>query len=73
MRAAQRNDTQFAILFIDLDRFRTSTTRWAMPLATMPWSGCLARAKVLREVDTLCRVGGDEFVAYLHENRRRGG
>ena len=68
LRAAQRNDTQFAILFIDLDRFKNINDSLGHAFGDHALVEAASRVqKVLREVDTLCRVGGDEFVAYLHE------
>ena len=68
LRAAQRSNAHFAILFIDLDRFKNINDSMGHAFGDHALVEAASRMqKVLREVDTLCRVGGDEFVAYLHE------
>ncbi len=68
LRAAQRSQAHFAILFIDLDRFKNINDSLGHAFGDRALIEAASRMQqVLREVDTLCRVGGDEFVAYLHE------
>ncbi len=69
---AKRTNTRFAVMFIDLDRFKPINDTY----------GHLAGDKVLieiarrlqacvREVDVISRHGGDEFVALLSDLRSR--
>lgn len=70
MIQAKRNQTELAVIFIDLDRFKlvNDTLGHAkgdelLRQAAKRMSGCL------RKGDTLARHGGDEFVAVLSELR----
>ena len=68
---ARRNDHGVALLFIDLDRFKTSTTRSATTSATSSCEvGAAAAVLRLRESDTVARLGGDEFIVVLGEAAR---
>ena len=67
-----RNDTQFAIIFFDIDHFKDVNDTYGheggdVILKTF--------AKVLqketRENDIVCRYGGEEFVAVIHFNLKR--
>jgi diguanylate cyclase (GGDEF)-like protein/PAS domain S-box-containing protein len=68
LQLAQRNQVGFAVLFLDLDRFKhindslghLQGDRVLLEVANR-LKGCL------RQTDTLCRLGGDEFVIHLHE------
>ena len=74
---AKRNDGCLAVLFIDLDRFKhvNDTHGHAVGDAALVVTAKLLRSAV-REVDTVARWGGDEFVILLeamdeeHEARR---
>ncbi|MFO7766102.1 MAG: EAL domain-containing protein [Pelovirga sp.] len=63
---AQRHDQQFALLFIDMDRFKSINDALGhligdrvLQLVANRVLGCL------RAEDTLCRFGGDEFALLL--------
>lgn len=68
LRTAQRNGATFALLFIDLDRFKNINDSLGHAFGDRVLMEASARIQqTLREVDTLCRVGGDEFIAFLQE------
>ena len=68
LRTAQRNGSTFALLFIDLDRFKNINESLGHAFGDRVLVEAAARIQqTLREVDTLCRVGGDEFIAFLQE------
>jgi diguanylate cyclase (GGDEF)-like protein len=65
---ARRSDTRLAVMFIDLDRFKEVNDS----LGHAAGDGLLQQASqrmqsLLRESDTLARVGGDEFVLILDD------
>lgn len=68
LRAAQRSGVTFALLFVDLDRFKNINDSLGHAFGDRVLIEAAARIQqALREVDTLCRVGGDQFVAFLQE------
>lgn len=73
LRLAERDEGEFAILFLDLDRFKNINDS----LGHMFGDRVLVEVgqrmlHCLRQVDTLCRLGGDEFVMYLHQADAEG-
>nr|WP_315427572.1 EAL domain-containing protein [uncultured Albidiferax sp.] len=73
LRLADRDGGEFAILFIDLDRFKNINDSLGhlfgdrvLVEVGQRLLGCL------RQVDTLCRLGGDEFVMYVHQADAEG-
>jgi len=63
---ARRNDRKLAVLFIDLDNFKSVNDAfghkqgdWLLRLITQRLLNCV------RESDTIARIGGDEFIVLL--------
>lgn len=68
---AKRENSNVAILFIDLDRFKNINDSLDHATGDHVISGVAVRlASCLREVDTIARLGGDEFVVVLPETGR---
>ena len=63
---AQRQQGQFALLFIDLNRFKQVNDQYGHACGDRLLQETARRIKgVLRDADTLARIGGDEFVVLL--------
>ena len=66
LSSAQRSGATFAIMYIDLDRFKNINDSLGHAFGDRALMEASSRIQqTLREVDTLCRLGGDEFVAFL--------
>ena len=60
---AKRNDTQIAVIFFDLDRFKIINDTLGHVIGDYLLKEVAARLKSnLRDSDTIARLGGDEFV-----------
>ena len=68
LQSANRYKRQFAILFIDLDRFKNINDTMGHEAGDLLLQEIAARLKqTLRAVDVVSRLGGDEFVILIDE------
>jgi diguanylate cyclase (GGDEF)-like protein/PAS domain S-box-containing protein len=66
MTMCQRNNRSLAVLYLDLDGFKAVNDRYGHKAGDELLVAVSNRMQAaLREVDTLARMGGDEFVAVL--------
>jgi diguanylate cyclase (GGDEF)-like protein/PAS domain S-box-containing protein len=69
---ADRTERAMAVLFIDLDRFQTINDSLGHEVGDQVLIAAAERmSSVLRDEDTLCRYGGDEFVCLLPDIAQR--
>ncbi len=70
MAAAKRSHTRLALMFLDLDRFKTINDSLGHPTGDKLLRAIVERLKTcVRESDTISRQGGDEFVILLRDAR----
>ena len=68
---SQRNREQTAVMFVDLDRFKIINDSLGHTAGDAVLQEISERlVKQLRVVDTICRIGGDEFIIVLPEIKR---
>ncbi len=68
LASAHRNDRQGALLFIDLDNFKTLNDTMGHDVGDLLLQQVALRLKEgVREGDTVARLGGDEFVVILED------
>ena len=65
---AERNETVVALLFLDLDRFKTINDSLGHQAGDRLLQAVAERLQhCVRDTDTICRQGGDEFIIVLPE------
>lgn len=68
IQSAKRNKRQFAILFIDLDRFKIINDTLGHEAGDQLLQEIASRLKqILRAADVIARLGGDEFVILMED------
>lgn len=67
IRSAMQKKTQFALMFIDLDSFKSINDRFGHHAGDLYLQEIAARLKqIAREIDFIVRLGGDEFCIILN-------
>jgi diguanylate cyclase (GGDEF)-like protein len=63
---AKRERKKFSVMFLDLDNFKEVNDKFGHDIGDQLLQGVAKRfSKVLRKTDTICRLGGDEFIILL--------
>ena len=67
-RAKRRDDYRFAVLYLDIDRFKLVNDSLGHSVGDSLLEAFASRIQAsLRDIDTLARFGGDEFVILLED------
>lgn len=70
---AQRHEQEFALLFLDLDHFKDVNDTLGHDVGDQLLVEVAKRLRAtLREQDTICRMGGDEFILLLSDTHEGG-
>ena len=73
LAAAHRDNQKFALLYLDLDRFKQVNNSMGHKAGDRLLRVVATRLnKCVREVDTVSRIGGDEFILLLRETDAEG-
>lgn len=73
LSAAQRHHTQLVVMFVDLDHFKNVNDTLGHGIGDALLIAVAARLKAaVREIDTVSRQGGDEFVLILPDTNADG-
>ncbi len=71
---ARRQDSKLAVVYLDLDGFKEVNDTYGHEMGDQLLVSISARLqKILREGDTIARIGGDEFVIVLEDITSRSG
>jgi len=63
---AKRERKKFSVMFLDLDNFKEVNDKFGHDIGDQVLQGVAKRfSKLLRKTDTICRLGGDEFIILL--------
>lgn len=63
---ARRERKKFSLMFLDLDNFKEVNDKFGHDIGDQLLQGVAKRfSKLLRKTDTICRLGGDEFIILL--------
>ena len=69
---AKRNDSMFAVLFLDFDGFKTINDSFGHAIGDLLLKEMAKKLRsIVREGDTVARMGGDEFIFLLPELRHQ--
>lgn len=70
MATSKRNSEKFAVLFIDLDGFKNVNDLYGHKMGDKVLNTIAERfEKITRDMDTIARIGGDEFIALINETQ----
>ncbi len=68
---ARRERKKFSLMFLDLDNFKEVNDKFGHDIGDQLLQGVAKRfSKLLRKTDTICRLGGDEFIILLPRLRQ---
>ena len=68
---ARRERKKISVMFLDLDNFKEVNDKFGHDIGDQLLQGVAKRfSKLLRKTDTICRLGGDEFIILLPRLRQ---